>query len=106
MKTWLVKPTPQIVLVLVALTLEVIYFPQLVIAVMHALGRPAGPGSEVIAFRDLCVLPGAIVFLLIASIVLILARRKRGVVVAVWLANFVAAVGATLIYRSIVGPWD
>ena len=106
MRSWLVKPTPQIVLVLVALTLEVIYFPQLVMAVMHAIGKAAGPGSEVIAFRDLCVLPGAILFFLIASIVLILIGKRRGVIAAVWLANVVAALGAILIYRSIVGPWD
>jgi len=96
----------QIVLLLVALTLEVVFFPQLVTAVMHSLGKAGGPGSEVIAFRDLRVFPGAILFFLIASIVLIRAGESRRVVAAVWLVNVVAVIGATLVYRSIVGPWD
>ena len=96
----------QLTLLLAAVLLEVVFFPQLVATLMHLGGKPGGPGSEVIAFRDLYVLPGAVVFLLAAAGVIVSSDGRRLIVTATWVANVVAVVVSIFVYRGMVGRWD
>lgn len=104
------KFAPRIALRLALLALvvvvEVLFFPQLVTLWMRAGGKIGGPGSGVVAFRDLYVLPGAAVFLVLAALVVSVRGERRYTIAGVCVANALSLLVAIVAYRAMVTPWE
>ena len=86
--------------------LEVIFFPGIAAALIHAAGSRGGVGSEITTFRDLYVVPSAVLFVVASWAILALAGQRRFVLMAVWIANACTLIVAICVYRAMVSRWD